>query len=56
MTLSEDTVSLEIVVEVPQERAFRVFTQRFDQIKPREHNMLGVDIEQSVMEDRNACV
>lgn len=52
MSTGEDTVSLEIVVEVPQERAFSVFTQRFDQIKPREHNMLGVDIAQSVIEPR----
>jgi uncharacterized protein YndB with AHSA1/START domain len=50
MSTGEDTVRLEINVEVPQERAFSVFTQRFDQIKPREHNMLGVDISQSVIE------
>jgi uncharacterized protein YndB with AHSA1/START domain len=39
-----------IVVEAPLERAFRVFTEDFDQIKPREHNMLGVDIEETVFE------
>lgn len=50
MSIGEDTVSLEIVVEVPQERAFSVFTQRFDHIKPREHNMLRVDIAQSIIE------
>jgi uncharacterized protein YndB with AHSA1/START domain len=37
---------------VPQARAFAVFTERFDQIKPREHNMLGVDIAQSVFEPK----
>jgi uncharacterized protein YndB with AHSA1/START domain len=41
-----------IVVEAPQERAFAVFTERFDSIKPREHNMLGVDIEETVFEPR----
>jgi uncharacterized protein YndB with AHSA1/START domain len=42
----------EVVVEAPQDRAFRVFTERFDKIKPREHNMLAVDIEESVFEPR----
>jgi uncharacterized protein YndB with AHSA1/START domain len=41
-----------IIVEAPQERAFRVFTERFDKIKPREHNLLGVEIAQSVFEPR----
>jgi uncharacterized protein YndB with AHSA1/START domain len=41
-----------IVVEAPIERAFRVFTERFDQVKPREHNMLGVDIAETVFEPR----
>ncbi|HLW96527.1 MAG TPA: SRPBCC family protein [Solirubrobacteraceae bacterium] len=44
------TIRRTIVVEAPVERAFRVFTEDFDQIKPREHNMLGVDIEESVFE------
>jgi len=39
-----------IVVEAPLERAFRVFTEDFDQIKPREHNMLGVEIAETVFE------
>lgn len=44
------TVRREIVVEAPIERAFRVFTERFDEIKPREHNLLGTDIAESVFE------
>jgi uncharacterized protein YndB with AHSA1/START domain len=44
------TVRREIVVEAPPEKTFRVFTERFDQIKPREHNMLGVPIAESVFE------
>jgi uncharacterized protein YndB with AHSA1/START domain len=49
---AETTVQTSIVVEAPIERAFRVFTEEFDQIKPREHNMLGVDIAESVFEAR----
>ena len=41
-----------IVVEVPIERAFRVFTEDFDRVKPREHNMLGVEIAETVFEPR----
>ena len=51
-TTADTTVKREIVVEAPIERAFRVFTERFDQIKPREHNMLGVDIAESVFEPK----
>ena len=39
-----------IVVEAPIEQAFRVFTEDFDRVKPREHNMLGVEIAQTVFE------
>jgi len=42
----------EIVVDAPIERAFAVFTEQFDRIKPREHNMLGVDIAETVFEPR----
>lgn len=52
-TQAQDTsVSTEIVVEAPVERAFRVLTQEFDRIKPREHNMLAVAIAESVFEPR----
>jgi uncharacterized protein YndB with AHSA1/START domain len=39
-----------IVVEASIEQAFRVFTEDFDRIKPREHNMLGVEIAETVFE------
>lgn len=53
MTTAADTsVRTETIVNVPIERAFRVFTERFDQIKPREHNLLGVPIAQSVFEPK----
>ena len=46
------TVRQEIAVEAPVDHAFRVFTEQMDQIKPREHNMLGVDIAETVLEPR----
>src|SRR6201999_1608062 len=42
----------EVLVEAPQDQAFRIFTERFDQIKPREHNLLAVEIAESVFEAR----
>ena len=50
--MQQTSIRLEIVVETPIERAFRVFTEDFDRIKPREHNMLGVDIAETVLEPR----
>jgi uncharacterized protein YndB with AHSA1/START domain len=52
-TQAEQTaIRTDVVVQAPVEHAFRVFTEQFDQIKPREHNMLGVDIAESVFEPR----
>ena len=48
----EASVRMHIVVAAPVERAFRVFTEEFDRIKPREHNMLGVPIAETVFEPR----
>jgi uncharacterized protein YndB with AHSA1/START domain len=49
---ADTSVSTSIVVAAPIDRAFRVFTQDFDRIKPREHNMLAVDIAETVFERR----
>jgi uncharacterized protein YndB with AHSA1/START domain len=49
---AETSVRTSIVVAAPIERAFSVFTEEFDRIKPREHNMLGVDIAETVFEPR----
>jgi uncharacterized protein YndB with AHSA1/START domain len=50
-TQAQDTsVRAQTVVDVPIERAFTLFTEQFDSIKPRQHNMLGVDIAESVFE------
>jgi uncharacterized protein YndB with AHSA1/START domain len=46
------SVRSEIVVDAPIERAFRVFVDDFDRIKPREHNMLAIDIAETVFEPR----
>jgi uncharacterized protein YndB with AHSA1/START domain len=49
-TTEETTVRHQIVVEVSAERAFRVFTEQLDQIKPREHNLLDVPVVATVFE------
>jgi uncharacterized protein YndB with AHSA1/START domain len=46
------SVRTAIVVEAPIERAFRAFTEEFDRVKPREHNMLEVEIAETVFEPR----
>jgi uncharacterized protein YndB with AHSA1/START domain len=52
-TQAEQTsIRTSIVVEAPIERAFTVFTEDFGRIKPREHNLLGVEIAESVFEPR----
>lgn len=43
-------VRREIVVEAPIERAFTVFTERFGDFKPAEHNLLGAPIAETVFE------
>ena len=46
------SVRHEIVVEAPIERAFAVFTTGIGSFKPPEHNMLGVDIVETIFEPR----
>jgi uncharacterized protein YndB with AHSA1/START domain len=41
-----------VVVDTPIEKAFRVFTEDFGQFKPPEHNLLGVEIAETVFEPR----
>jgi uncharacterized protein YndB with AHSA1/START domain len=50
--IQEASVRTQIVVEAPVERAFAVFVEDFDRVKPREHNMLGVEIAETVFEPR----
>jgi uncharacterized protein YndB with AHSA1/START domain len=46
------TVRRQVVVDVPVERAFEVFTTRFGDFKPREHNLLSEPIVETVFEPR----
>jgi uncharacterized protein YndB with AHSA1/START domain len=46
------TVRRQIVVEAPIDRAFSVFTERFGDFKPPEHNLLAVAIAETVFEPR----
>jgi uncharacterized protein YndB with AHSA1/START domain len=41
-----------VVVEAPIERAFAVFTERFGDFKPAEHNLLASPIAETVFEPR----
>ena len=54
MTAPAEATSIhhEVVVDAPIERAFSVFTEGFGRFKPREHNMLGVDIAETIFETR----
>jgi uncharacterized protein YndB with AHSA1/START domain len=54
--VADTSVAFEVSVAVPVEYAFRVFTERFDEIKPREHNLLTVPIERTVLEPREGGV
>jgi uncharacterized protein YndB with AHSA1/START domain len=45
-------VRKKIVVEAPIDRAFTVFTERFGDVKPVEHNLLAVDIDETRFEPR----
>ncbi|HEY3895459.1 MAG TPA: SRPBCC family protein [Pseudonocardiaceae bacterium] len=46
------SVRTHIVVEAPIEHAFAVFTERFGDFKPPEHNILGVELAETVFERR----
>jgi len=52
MTETQTAVHLEIVVAAPLDRAFAVFTERFGDIKPPEHNLLTAPIAETVLEPR----
>ena len=44
------SINHEVVVNAPIERAFSVFTKDFGSFKPPEHNLLSVDIAETVFE------
>ena len=41
-----------VVVNAPIDQAFTLFTDRFGDFKPREHNLLAVPIAETVFEPR----
>ncbi|WP_211341103.1 hypothetical protein [Paracoccus methylarcula] len=45
-------VKQSVVVEAPIAQAFKVFTEGFGSFKPPEHNLLGVEIAETVFEPR----
>jgi len=45
-------VRKQIIVDAPIERAFSVFTDRFGDFKPAEHNLLGSPLAETVFEPR----
>lgn len=45
-------VRKQIVVQAPLDKAFAVFTERFEDIKPPDHNLLAVPIAETVFEPR----
>jgi uncharacterized protein YndB with AHSA1/START domain len=54
MTQSETTTTVrrQILVSAPISEAFKVFTERFGDFKPREHNLLQAAIAETVFEPR----
>ncbi|MCW2504335.1 MAG: ATPase [Actinomycetia bacterium] len=50
--VAEVVVRRRIVVEAPIERAFTVFTERFGDFKPPEHNLLGVAVAETRFEPK----
>jgi uncharacterized protein YndB with AHSA1/START domain len=50
--VSDTTVRAQVVVEAPLERAFSVFTAGFGSFKPPEHNLLEVEIVETIFEPR----
>jgi uncharacterized protein YndB with AHSA1/START domain len=50
--MTEAVVRRQIVVPAPIERAFAVFTERFGDFKPPEHNLLGVPVVETVFESK----
>lgn len=52
MTTTTPEVVRTVTVPLPVDQAFAMFTEQFDLIKPREHNLMDVPIARTVMEVR----
>jgi len=51
--MQPEAIRHHIVVNAPIERAFAVFTGRFSDFKPREHNLLAAPIAETIFECRS---
>jgi uncharacterized protein YndB with AHSA1/START domain len=51
-SVTTTTVRRQVLVNAPISEAFKVFTQRFGDFKPREHNLLRAPIAVTVFEPR----
>ena len=51
-SVTSTTVRRQVVVNAPIGEAFKVFTERFGDFKPREHNLLRSPIAETVFEPR----
>jgi uncharacterized protein YndB with AHSA1/START domain len=49
---TDTSVRASVTVDAPIEEAFSVFTEGFGRFKPREHNLLDVEIAETVFEPR----
>jgi len=52
MQATDTSVRAQVVVDAPLEHAFSVFTEGFGSFKPPEHNLLPVEIAETVFEPR----
>ena len=52
MHATDTSVTASVVVDAPIDRAFAVFTEDFGRFKPPEHNLLEVEIAETVFEPR----
>lgn len=49
-TDGDTALRLVIEIDAPPDRAFQVFTQRFDEVKPRDHKLFEADVAESILE------
>jgi uncharacterized protein YndB with AHSA1/START domain len=52
MQTQAEIVQRQVVVDAPIDRAFEIFTARFGDFKPPEHNLLGAPIVETIFEPR----
>jgi uncharacterized protein YndB with AHSA1/START domain len=52
MTQPPAVVRKQVVVEAPPEQAFKIFTERFGDFKPPEHNLMQAPIAETVFDAR----